>query len=46
MAKTKKPTLKQLEKTNLLQKQQIIRLKSEKKARETLISEGWQPPVR
>lgn len=28
------------------QKSQLIRLRAERKAREKLINEGWQPPVR
>ena len=46
MAKTKKPTVNELVRKNLLQKQQLIRLKAENKARATLINEGWQPPMK
>jgi len=28
------------------QKSQLIRLRAERKAREALIKEGWQPPIR
>ena len=43
MAKTKKLTQKQMDEKITRQNNQLIRLKAERKARETLINDGWAP---
>lgn len=43
MAKTKKLTNAQMEARITRQNNQLIRLKAERRARETLINDGWAP---
>lgn len=44
--KKRAKTVTGLQEMNAKQKAQLIRLKAKEKAREDLIKEGWQPPVR